>query len=124
MTKFIGTFNEFKKYLNDYVKNKIPAQTKKFRTGNCELCGKKATLDSAHIRGREREVVIKEAFFTSSELISGNVYDVNLDKFAQYIYKEHTNPNNFHFICRECHRKYDAKDSEIQEEDFSRTINQ
>ena len=118
MSRFIGTFKEFKIYLNDYVKNKVPALTRKFKTGTCELCGKKEVLDAAHIRGREREVIIQEAFNASSEHISGNVYDVDLDKFSQFIYKEHSDPNNFHFICRDCHRKYDAPNSKIQEIDF------
>ena len=120
MAKFIGSFSEFKKYLNDYVKNKIPAQTKKYRAGKCELCGKEATLDSAHIRGRERVVIIKEAFEEVGEHIGGNVYIIDLEAFAQYIYEEHTNPDNFHFICHDCHRKYDAKDSDIQESDFKK----
>lgn len=47
MARFIGTFKEFKQYLNDYVKNKVPALTKKFKTGICERCGQKATLEAA-----------------------------------------------------------------------------
>ena len=120
MARFIGTFKDFKQYVNDYVKNKIPYLTRKFKTGTCELCGKKATLDAAHLRGREREVVIREAFEASSELVGGNIFDVDLNKFAQYINKEHSDPNNFHFICHDCHRKYDAPDSTIQESDFKK----
>ena len=120
MARFIGTFKEFKQYLNDYVKNKVPALTKKFKTGTCERCGQKAVLEAAHVRGRGRDVIIKEAFEAAGELISGNVYDVNLDTFAQYVYNEHTKPDNFHFICRDCHREYDAKNSTVQESEFVR----
>lgn len=122
MTMFIGNFNQFKAYLNDYVKNKVPVLTKKFRQGSCELCGKKTTLDSAHLRGREREVIIKEAFEQSSQYLEDGTFCVNLDIFAQYINREHSNPDNFHFICRECHKKYDAPDSIIKESDFKKAI--
>lgn len=120
MTTFIGNFNEFKMYLNDYVKNKVPVLTKKFRQRTCELCGKKTTLDSAHLRGREREIIIKEAFVQAGKPLEDGTFRVNLDIFAQYIYKEHSNPDNFHFLCRECHKKYDAPNSPIKESDFKK----
>ncbi len=120
MSRFIGTFNEFKRYVNDYVKNQVPVLTKKFKPGKCERCGRPAILDAAHKRGRGRDIIIKEAFDAASVLISGNVYDVDMDIFSQYVYQEHSNPNNLWFLCRACHREYDAKNSTIQESEFKR----
>ncbi len=123
MPIFVGSFDEFKTYLNDFVKNKVPALTRKFRQGECELCGKKTTLDSAHLRGREREVIIKEAFEKAAKALGGGIFSVDLDMFAQYIREEHSNPDNFHFLCHACHTKYDAPESSIKESDFKRQGN-
>ena len=113
-----------KEYAKDFYNSPAWKKTRKayyiFQRGQCERCGQKAVLEAAHVRGRGRDVIIKEAFEAAGELISGNVYDVNLDTFAQYVYNEHTNPDNFHFICRDCHREYDAKNSTVQESEFVR----
>ena len=119
---FQGTFENFYTYLNDFVKNKVPYLTKTYKTGICELCGKQSPLDAAHIRGQDRKFLIKKAFDETSCLIHDHIYQVDLNAFSLKINQIHSDPNNFHFLCKDCHKKYDAEGSLIKESDFHKTI--
>ncbi len=117
---FIGNFDNFYTYLNDYVKNKVPYLTKQYKKGTCELCGKQSPLEAAHLRGQDRRFLIKKAFDVVAKSIHDDVYQVDLNAFALKINQIHSDPNNFHFLCHDCHKKYDAPNSHIQESDFKR----
>lgn len=119
---FQGTFEDFYTYLNDYAKNKVPYLTRPFKKGKCELCGQETSLDAAHIRGQDRKFLIKKAFNETSKLLHDNIYQVNLNAFGLKINQIHSDPNNFHFLCKQCHKKYDSTTSSIQECDFHKTI--
>ncbi len=121
-TLFLGSFKKFQFFINDFVKNMVPSLTRKYRTGPCELCGKEKATDSAHIHGRERHILIKEAFNGAVLSQKGPFYIIDLDKFKKLIQTEHKNLNNFHFLCKKCHRLYDAKNSNISEADFKKHL--
>ena len=119
---FQGTFEDFYTYINDYVKNKVPYLTKAYKNGICELCGKQSLLDAAHLKGQDRRFLIKKAFDEVSLLIHDNIYQVDLNAFGLKIKQIHSNPDNFHFLCKECHKKYDSTDNLISENDFHKTV--
>lgn len=108
MAVFEGTPEEFNTYLNDYVKNKVPVLTKKYKTGNCQFCHTRKATDAAHKHGRERSVIIREAFDTAVLNEKNDLFRIDLNIFSEYIKKMHSNPDNFYFLCSECHRNYDA----------------
>ena len=104
---FIGSFDNFYTYLNDYVKNKVPYLTKQYKKGTCELCGEQKPLEAAHLRGQDRRFLIKKAFDVVAKSIHDDVYQVDLNAFALKINQIHSDPNNFHFLCHDCHKKYE-----------------
>ncbi|MBQ8630952.1 MAG: hypothetical protein IJ479_04445 [Alphaproteobacteria bacterium] len=109
MALFIGNWDEFRDYLNDYTKNKVPALTKKYKGGACEFCGTEIATDAAHLHGRERPVLMREAFDAATISRQGERHGVDLKVFAAEIKKRHSDPANFKFLCHACHRSYDAK---------------
>lgn len=118
---FIGTFNELSEYINDYVKNKIPNLTRKYRTRKCDYCGcENVTLDSAHLRNRERPVLMKEVWDSLAVKTEiPNVCKINMADFARKIDEVHSDPNNFYFLCKKCHREYD-RDGSTMPDTFER----
>lgn len=116
---FRGTFDDFYTFINDYVKNKVPYQTKRHKPEHCELCGEKKTLEAAHVRNRDRRVLMQEAFDEIAIPEENGIFAVDLNKYADKIGQMHSDPHNFHFLCRDCHKKYDAPGSTIKETDFS-----
>lgn len=116
---FRGTFDDFYTFINDYVKNKVPYLTRRHKPECCELCGEKKTLEAAHVRDRDRRVLMQEAFDEIAIPEENGIFAVDLNKYADKIGQIHSDPHNFHFLCRDCHKKYDAANSTIQETDFS-----
>ena len=71
MAVFVGTIAEFTRYISPRVKNVVNAVTRDYRRdiGRCECegcprhegpCPETVNLESAHITGRERPVIIKD----------------------------------------------------------------
>jgi hypothetical protein len=60
MASFIGTRREFKRYIGPRLRNLVNILTKnhRIRVANCNQCGAKERLESAHVRGRERNQII------------------------------------------------------------------
>jgi transposase-like protein len=107
MPLFIGTYEDFNRYIVGFCRNKarqITMRRKRRRRGICEHCGKKASLQSAHRRGFEQSKIIKELFYRN--------YDqgIDLDAFRDEYVKAHQ-PIESHivFLCQKCHKKYDSE---------------
>lgn len=62
MPKFEGTIQEFTKFIGAYARNKVQSITRNYRreVGKCEgeHCTATSDLDAAHIKGKERPVII------------------------------------------------------------------
>ena len=113
MSQFIGTKDEFIKYIGGYCRNKVNAITRNERllhNKTCQHC--KTTnveLESAHVLGQERNKII-ETILESCFKINENYYEVDLSKFEKLFIDFQTPVNeHFLFLCKDCHSKYDAK---------------
>ena len=88
MASFIGTRKEFKRFIGPRLRNLVNIRTKAYRTGvaNCNHCGSPDRLESAHVRGRDRNQIIDALLeqFTHDEVVT-----IDLAKFEQLFVSEH-----------------------------------
>lgn len=108
MATFTGTLNEFNYYIGHYLKNLIPQLTKKYKEGigECEHCSSpEKGLHAAHIHGKGREDLIREALGNQKGELK-----VDLDDFVTK-FKEIHKADDLHkivkILCAKCHHKYD-----------------
>ena len=110
--KFVGSFDEFKRYVGPKCRNEVNIFCKKEREehhGICEYCGKKSVLQSAHIK--ERPVIIKE-ILEKYYKIDTDLYEVNLESFFLQFKNAHMPiPDHIFFLCKSCHDKLDKEHS-------------
>ena len=117
MNMFVGDYKTFKKFFDGYARNKTRDLTQKYKSGICACCGtKEKEIQSAHKRGFERKDLVRKFFEESTCSKEGEICHVDLDKFEESFVNFSKNLANFHFLCEECHRKYD--DSKIDESFF------
>jgi len=123
MARFIGTIDEYIKFIGPRIKNKVNTLTileRKKKQGICEFCKKKTELQSAHKHGKERKTLIFEVL---KKYDKGSYFDVDLEKCESEIIELHYPIEQvFYFLCDDCHRKYDNNEnselkSKKQEED-------
>jgi hypothetical protein len=121
MARFIGTIDDYEKYMGPRIRNAVNTFAKKEqdgKNGKCEFCGKTAELESVYKQKKEHETII-EALKKYSH---GSYFDIDIEKCEQEILELH-NPINlvFYFLCCECHKNYVSDNKpEITPED---TIN-
>jgi hypothetical protein len=108
MASFIGTLDEFIRYINPRVKNVINAISRAYKAeiGQCEHCGSvDVILEAAHVTGRERPVIIEEVL---SDFINGEIITVDLDVFEARLKAAHEPIDKvIKALCRPCHIQYD-----------------
>ena len=117
--EYIGTYEDFFTYINDYVKNRVPVLTKKLKMGNvCQYCGKTGmVLEAAHRRNMERTVLIEQVWKELAVQTSKkSIFRINIKDFADRINALHSDPSTFYFLCHDCHRKYDASASTMPDD--------
>lgn len=108
MASFIGTRKEFKRFIGPRLRNLVNIRTKAYRIGiaNCNHCGSPDHLESAHVRGRDRNQIIDALLkrFTHDEVVT-----IDLAKFEQLFVSEHEPiERTILILCRDCHGKYEA----------------
>jgi len=129
MASFIGTFDEFIRYINPRVKNVVNGISKAYKAqiGECEHCGVQgAVLEAAHVTGRERPVIIGEVL---EDFINGELVTVDLEVFENRLKEAHEPISEvIKVLCRPCHNEYDRKVVEniprVIEERFSEGIDE
>lgn len=109
MAIFIGTEQEFNKFIGPRVRNRINALARVAKHDRglvCEHCGKKVDeLEAAHIHGRDRKTIVHEIL---ESYLDGDAYRVDLDAFERQLDAAHSPIGNVVlFLCPECHRAYD-----------------
>jgi len=111
MATFIGTVDEFHKYIGPRIRNRINTYpdvkaARLARNGICEHCGKKEELQSAHVHGHGRRDIIETvlAGYQHSQSLQVDIGIVE-DEILQ---AHHPISESFLFLCGPCHRKYDA----------------
>ena len=109
VARFIGDFDDFKRYIGPKCKNNVNAFCKKERDKHnriCEWCGEDSELQSAHIK--ERLTIIKE-ILDADYRIADNWYDVNIDEFLLKFRNAHFPiEDHIFFLCKKCHDKLDV----------------
>ena len=108
MASFIGTRKEFKRYIGPRLRNLVNIRTKAYRIriANCNHCGLSNDLQSAHVRGRERNQIIDTLL---NQFTHNNVVTIDLALFEQLFDAEHLPiEKTILILCRDCHSKYDS----------------
>lgn len=105
---FIGTNSEFRRYIGPRLRNLVQQITKNHKAdvAACEHCGNSGNLESAHVRGRERNAIIDlvSSGYTANELIT-----IDLAVFEEKFKTEHEPiERSILILCRPCHIKYDS----------------
>jgi len=122
MVKFIGSLEDYEKYIGPRIRNIVNIVTKserQKRQGICDFCGKKAELQSAHKHGRDRKTLIREAL---KKYNNGSCFNVDVEKCENEIIKLHTPINHiFYFLCMKCHREYDSENKIKAIKDVNKT---
>ena len=112
LAKFIGSFEEFKRYVGPKCRNEVNIFCKSERVkhrGICEYCGQKHVLQSAHIK--ERPIIIKE-ILDNNYKIGTDLYEVALEDFFVKFKDAHMPvPDHIFFLCKGCHDKLDKERS-------------
>jgi hypothetical protein len=81
MAQFEGTVNEFTKYVGAYARIKVMHISSKHKknVGKCQECGLVTKhLDAAHIKGKERPLLISNIL---SQFIEDEVIRIDLNEF-------------------------------------------
>jgi len=109
MATFIGTIQEFRRYIGPQLRNLVQQITKMHKTavGGCEYCGFTGNLEAAHVHGRERNALID---IIASDFRSGTTLAVDLVEFEARFKAEHKPiEKSILILCRSCHGKYDSR---------------
>jgi len=125
MASFIGTFDEFIKYINPRIKNVVNgfSRTYKQEIGRCEHCESvNATLEAAHVTGRERPVIIEEIL---QDYVNGEIVTVDLEVFENRFKQAHDPISDvIKVLCRPCHIQYDNQIQLAVEQETIQTIDE
>ena len=109
MASFVGTNKEFRQYIGPRLRNLVQQFTKKHKAevSACEHCGTKESLESAHVRGRDRNEIIDLVLKDST---SNGVATVDIAVFEERFRCEHQPlERSILILCKSCHKKYDSK---------------
>lgn len=109
MASFVGTNQEFRRYIGPRLRNLVQQITKnhKAEVSICEHCGTKKDLESAHVQGRDRNQIID---LVLNEYTHNDIVTVDINVFEEQFKQEHHPINkSILILCRSCHRKYDSK---------------
>ena len=109
MATFIGTNKELRRYIGPRLRNLVQQITKAHKAviSACEHCGSSENLESAHLRGRDRNEIID---FVASAFTTNGIVTIDLGVFEEQFKVEHEPiEKSILILCRLCHRDYDAK---------------
>lgn len=113
-----GTLDEIYKYLGPRTSDIVTQLARPHRKneyGNRKSCiepgCKQYTgLHAAHLKGRERRVLIQEILNEFGDLKVDKTYRINLETFEEQFRKKHDDFSNvIQFMCPKHHKKYDLK---------------
>ncbi len=108
MASFVGTNEEFKRYIGPMLRNLVQRLTKKYKSeiGCCQHCGATDSLEAAHVHGKDRGVITDKIL---NDYSNNNVVTIDLAGFEQHFRTEHeVIDETILILCRSCHLYYDA----------------
>jgi len=113
MARFIGSIEDYEKYIGPRIRNVVNLIAKNERDkkqGICEFCGKESELQAAHKQGKERKTLIRQAL---EKYNNGSYLDIDIEKCENEIIELHKPIDQvFYFLCSDCHRKYDNENKQ------------
>ena len=116
MASFVGSIEEFRRYVGPRLRNIVQQISKRHKNevGACEHCGSTENLESAHVRGRDRNEIIE---YILNDFITNSIITVDLSLFEERFKNEH-HPieKSILVLCRHCHHEYDANEVVINVE--------
>ena len=109
MASFVGTKEEFKRYIGPMLRNLVQQLTKKRKkeVGRCEHCQTTENLEAAHIHGKDRGALIDKILnkYTTNSMVT-----IDLADFEQHFRNEHHEiDKTILILCRTCHKNYDTQ---------------
>ena len=116
MAIFEGTADEFYTFIGPRTSDLVTKIARPHRKGkSCrELkednkpCGKWKSLDAAHLKGRERKILIQEILKEKGHSIDGLKYSIDLEVFEKVFTEKHDSFFDvIRFMCRQHHKTYD-----------------
>ena len=108
MASFVGTKEEFKRYVGPMLRNLVQQLTRKHRkkVGRCEHCGTTEMLEAAHVHGKERGTIIDNIL---DNYTNNSVITIDLANFEQHFRNEHkVVDETILILCKACHVIYDS----------------
>lgn len=110
MARFVGSVQDYHHFLGPRIRNVVnqaAAPARKSQNGVCEHCGEHAELQSAHVHGRDRRMLI-EGVLANYTRADGFV-DIDIEDVERQVIDAHMPiRETFKFMCAKCHRAYDA----------------
>jgi len=109
MGSFNGSKEEFRRYIGPRLRNLVQQISRPYRDSVrvCEHCNTTGSLDSAHVKGRDRNDIID---LVLSEYVTDVGVEVDLKAFEDKFKAEHYPlDKSFLILCRPCHRVYDGR---------------
>jgi len=109
MASFVGTKEEFKRYIGPRLRNLVQQLTKKHKMdiGHCEHCKSTESLEAAHVHGKNRVALIDKIL---ENYTNNNMVTIDLASFEQHFKNEHAKiDETIIILCKSCHSKYDSQ---------------
>ena len=115
MASFVGTKEEFKRYIGPMLRNLVQQLTRKHKmeVGCCEHCQTTENLEAAHVHGKDRGALIDKILnkYTTNSMVT-----IDLADFEQHFRNEHHEiDKTILILCKTCHTKYDSKGPAVKE---------
>ena len=107
MAQFEGTIVEFMRFIGPHARIMVWNITQKHRkkVGKCEECASSIKLEAAHIKGKERPVLIANIL---SQFKEDEVIRIDLNEFEERFIEAHLPiESTIRILCNVCHKKYD-----------------
>jgi len=127
MASFTGKLQDFYDIVLPKIRKNIASMTKKKKIELgyiCQHCHQKNELDSAHKHGRSLKDIVKNVL-EYYKIENGEYFVPDLHQLILKIIGEHIPiENNFWFLCKKCHIKYDSTSSVNNEIDIDSRINE
>src|SRR5205823_2900398 len=114
MAQFEGTIEEFMRFIGPHARILVWNITQKHRKkiGKCEDCASTVKLEAAHVKGKERPLLIANIL---SQFKEDEVIRIDLSEFEERFREAHLPiESTIRILCNSCHKKYDNS-NQIQE---------
>ena len=107
MAQFEGTIAEFMRFIGPHARIMVWNITQKHRKkmGKCEECASTIKLEAAHIKGKERPLLIANIL---SQFLEDDLIRIDLNEFENRFIEAHLPiESTIRILCNTCHKKYD-----------------